>query len=199
MEVMLKRGAKRLYRHKVYCYQSVIETFKIFVKRAHFTERCELWRDCETRSIGQIMCDVFDGRVWRDFQLYDGIPFLAARRNYAFMLNVDWMQSFEHTIYSIDVIYLVLMNLPRSEQFKRQNVILVGIIPGPNELPLDINTYLSPLVDELLILWNDGVKICHDGLKLRFLKRCALLAIFRQAGKCADFSATNRGTVAISV
>lgn len=165
-EVTLKHGAKRLYPHKVYCYQSVIETLKTFVKRAHFTERCELWRNRETRSIGQIMCDVFDGRVWRDFQLYEGNPFLAAPRNYAFMLNVDWMQPFERTIYSIGVIYLVLMNLPRSERFKRQNVILVGIIPGPNEPPLNINTYLSPLVDELLILWNDGVNICHDGSQI---------------------------------
>ena len=92
------------------------------MKRPHFTERCELWRNREIRSIGQIMCDVFDGRVWRDFQLYDGKPFLASPRNYAFMLNVDWMQPFERTIYSIGVIYLVLMNLPRSERFKRQNV-----------------------------------------------------------------------------
>ena len=58
--------------------------------------------------------------------------------------------------------YLVLMNLPRSERFKPENVILVGIIPGPSEPKLNINTYLCPLVDELLILWNDGVKL-HDG------------------------------------
>ena len=49
------------------------------------------------------------------------------------------------------------MNLLRNERFKRENVILVGIIPGPSEPPLNINTYLSPLVDELLVLWNDGV------------------------------------------
>ena len=49
---------------------------------------------------------------------------------------------------------------------KGKTSILVGIIPGPSEPPLNINTYLSPLVDELLILWNDGVNICHDGSQI---------------------------------
>ena len=79
------------------------------------------------------------------------------------MLNVDWMQPFKHTIYSVGVMYLVLMNLPRSECFKTENVTLVGVIPGPSEPKLNVNAYLSPLVDELLILWNDGVKLRHFG------------------------------------
>ena len=112
------------------------------------------------------MVDVFDGWVWRDFQIYEGVPFLAAPRNYAFMLNVDWMQPFNHTTYSIGVIYLVLMNLPRAERFKKNNVILLGVIPGPSEPPLTINTYLSPLADELLILWNDGIMIRRPGLRI---------------------------------
>ena len=165
-EVSLKDGSKCLYPHRVYCYQSVIDTLKSFAKRAHFTERCELWRNRNIRSFGQIMCDVFGGRIWKDFQYYEGLPFLANPRNYALMLNVDWMQPFEHTPYSIGVIYLVIMNLPRSERFKRENVILVGIIPGPSEPPLNINSYLSPLVDELLVLWNDGVKIRHHGSQI---------------------------------
>ena len=112
------------------------------------------------------MVDVFDGWVWRDFQIYEGVPFVAAARNYAFMLNVDWMQPFNHTTYSIGVVYLVLMNLPRAERFKKDNVILLGVIPGPSEPPLTINTYLSPLLDELLILWNDGIMIRHPGLRI---------------------------------
>ena len=94
------------------------------------------------------------------------------------MLNVDWIQPFEHTTYSVGVIYLVLMNLPRHERFKRENVILAGIIPDPSEPPRNINTYLSPLVDELLILWNDGIMVRHSSLQIipeRF--RAALLCV----------------------
>ena len=165
-EVTLKNGSKRLYPHKVYCYQSLIKTLQTFTKRSGFTERCELWRNREVRSFAQVLCDVFDGRIWKDFQCFDGTPFLIEPRNYAFMLNVDWMQPFVHTAYSVGVIYLVLMNLPRSERFKRENVFLIGIIPGPCEPSLTINPYLSPLVDELLQLWNPGVALTHSGSPL---------------------------------
>lgn len=37
---------------------------------------------------------------------------------------------------------------------KRENVILIGIIPGPNEPKHDINTFLDPLVEELLLFWK---------------------------------------------
>ena len=165
-EVTLNDITKRLYPHKIYCYQSIIESIKRLVKRRNFVDHCELWRSREVRSVAQVMGDVFDGRVWRDFQTYEGVPFLAAPRNYALMLNVDWMQPFEHTTYSVGVMYLVLMNLPRHERFKRENVILVGLIPCPSEPQLNINSYLSPLVDELLILWNDGITIRHAGSQL---------------------------------
>ena len=45
------------------------------------------------------------------------------------------------------------MNLPRNEGFKVENVVLVGVIPGPHEPSGNINTYLEPLVKELL-LWE---------------------------------------------
>ncbi len=40
------------------------------------------------------------------------------------------------------------------------------MIPGPSEPKLNINTYLTPLVDELLILWESGVKLRHGGCLL---------------------------------
>ncbi len=109
------------------------------------------------------MCDVFEGRVWRDFQEVDGLSFLGSPRNYALMLNVDWLQPFDHTPYSVGVLYLVLMNLPRSEHFKRQNIFLVGIVPGPSEPKLNINSFLAPLVDELISLWEVGITLRHPG------------------------------------
>ncbi len=162
-EVTLSDGTTRLYPHKLFCYKSIVETLTQFVKRPGFTERCELWRNREVRSAHRIMCDVFEGRIWKEFQVFNGSSFLASRRNYAFMLNVDWMQPFEHTQYSVGVMYLVLMNLPRSERFKRENVFLVGIISGPNEPRNNINSFLKPLVDELLVLWDEGVMLRHSG------------------------------------
>lgn len=57
---------------------------------------------------------------------------------------------------------------------------LVGIIPGPTEPPLLINTYLNPLVSELLDLW-DGITFQIHGPHsdcLRTVKvRAALIGI----------------------
>ena len=49
------------------------------------------------------------------------------------LLHLYWFQPYTHTQTSIGVIYLTVLNLPRYLRYKRENVILVGIIPGPNE------------------------------------------------------------------
>lgn len=75
------------------------------------------------------------------------------------MLNVDWFQPFKHRKdISVGVLYMVVMNLPRSERFKRENVIIVGIIPVLSKEPPSLNTFLNPLVDELNVLWR-GIKV----------------------------------------
>ena len=50
---------------------------------------------------------------------------------------------------------MVITNLPRSERFKRQNLILVGIISSMIKEPAT-NTFLEPLVEELLPSWDEG-------------------------------------------
>ena len=160
-EVTLKSGQTRLYPFKVYGYQSVIGTLKRFLRRPGFTLKYELWRE---RGIPDgFLADVFYGRVWKEMQNVDGKPFLPAPRDYAFMLNVDWFQPFKHSLYSVGALYMVLMNLPRSERFKPENVFLVGIIPGPHETRFTINSYLQALVAELNHLWKDGITVRAHG------------------------------------
>ena len=87
------------------------------------------------------------------------------------------------------------MNLPREERFKPENVIIVGIIPGPKEPKGDINSFLKPLVDELIDFW-DGVIFedsCLPGgmLKLRvaLLSLCCDVPAARKCGGFAGHSA----------
>ena len=97
------------------------------------------------------------------------------------------MQPFEHTTYSVGVIYLVLMNLPRHEHFKTENVILAGIIPGPSEPPRNINTYLSPMAS-----WSDI--LVHKLFLIVFeLLYFVLLVISLPAEKCVVSLVTNPG------
>ena len=74
--------------------------------------------------------------------------------NLGFMLNVDWLQPYKHSHYSVRVLYLSFLNLPRSERYKENIiVIVVDCIPDPSE-PHNMNWFLKPMVDELLIMWG---------------------------------------------
>ena len=57
---------------------------------------------------------------------------------------------------SFGAIYLTVQNLPCEHRYKEENIILVGMIPGPKEPSLSINSYLSPLVEELKLGWDKG-------------------------------------------
>ena len=152
--IRLPSGKEKLYPCLIYCYNSVINSLQEMLRRPGFVSNCELWRKSYTSINTGSYFDIYDGKIWHDFQSYDGVPFLSLPYNFALHLNVDWFQPFKHTQHSEGVIYLSILNLPRSERFLQHNVILVGIIPGPKEPKKHINSFLAPLVKELLSLWK---------------------------------------------
>ncbi len=70
------------------------------------------------------------------------------------MLNIDCFNPFDDTQYSVGNVCLVIQTLPRSEHFKVDNIILIGLTPGPTEPSQTMNTYLVPLVNDLLKLYS---------------------------------------------
>lgn len=118
--------------------------------------------------------DVYDGRVWKQFLAPNDIPFLSLPYNFALCLNVDWFQPFKHSNYSCGAIYVAILNLPRSERYSSDNVILLGVIPCPKEPELTINSFLKPFVDELLQLWDGVAMKTHNSA---VLVRAALLCV----------------------
>ena len=61
--------------------------------------------------------------------MVSGQPFLSGPYyGLGLMVNVDWFQPYKHTTCSVGAIYLTIMNLPRSIRFKRENVILIGVL-----------------------------------------------------------------------
>lgn len=149
----------RLVPIKEYAYQPLSRSFAYLARREEFLNACERWRD-RMKSIPQgHLGDVYDGRVWQEFASDSTQQFLDTPYCYLLTLNVDWFQPFTHTQYSVGAMYLTVQNLPRSERYKEENVILVGIIPGPSEPSLTINSYLAPLVQELQQAWNTGIAV----------------------------------------
>ena len=122
-------------------------------------------------------CDIHNGMVWQDFSDLNGSPFLVTTGNLCLMLNIDWFNPYQDTQYSVGTIYLVVQNLPRSERFKVDNIILVGLIPGPRE-PKSVNTYLDLLVEDFRKLYR-GVNLpCPSGsVKVRAVLSCIVCDI----------------------
>ena len=67
------------------------------------------------------LSDVYDGRVWKKFNSADRRNFLTSPYSYLLTLSVDWFQLFDRGVYSV---YITVQNLPRSERFKSENVLV---------------------------------------------------------------------------
>ena len=164
----------KLRPRKVYVYNSVRSSLKKLFSRPGFSEKCELWRS--KFHSPDIYTDIYDGLVWNRFQNVSGWPFLELPNSLGLILNVDWFNPYKHIQYSVGMIYLVIGNLPRSERYKLENVIIVGVIPRPNEPKKHMNTFLEPLVNELLELW-DGSYLNTSSIFGIVPVRCALICV----------------------
>jgi hypothetical protein len=75
-------------------------------------------------------------------------------------LSVDWFNPFHNKIAgktaSTGVIFMTCLNLPPEERCKEENIFFVSVLPGRKQQPY-LDGVLSPLVNELLQYWEDGV------------------------------------------
>lgn len=172
--VELAGGHTYFYPFMTYCYLNLDISLQMLLNKPGFYNNCELWRERRT-EVG-MLCDVYDGEIWKNFQCFNNKPFLAESGNYALMMNFDFFQPYKHIQYSLGAIYVTVLNLPRGIRNKQENVILVGLIPGPREPQHDLNSYLSQFVNDLLKLW-DGIKFNIPAINCRKIVRCALVCV----------------------
>ena len=135
------------------------------------------------------MYDIKDANVYKSFKTKDGLDFCSDPTNLSFMLNFDFFNPFKHSTHSVGVLYLTLNNLPRECRFKFENTFILGIIPGPHEPSLNINSFLKPFVDELLIFWNEGKYFNINGQLVKF--KAAICADVPATRECLGFLANN--------
>ena len=149
----------------------------IMYKRPGFEDLLKKWTNRD--NIPGIISDIYNGEIWKTFPLSLNIPNAArffepetADRHLGIMINLDWFQPFKSAVYSCGAIYSVICNLPRNIRFKRENMLTLALLPGPNEVKLDkINHYLAPIIDELLELW-DGFNLPTAGKNVRLAVIC---------------------------
>lgn len=173
-EVHLSNNKTKFYPLKTFCYKNIIDNLEQFLSRPGFEAECNKWRNREV--IENHLGDLYDGDIWKEFQMYNGEPFLSQPNNYALMINVDWFQPFSRRRdLSLGVIYFVFMNLPRHLRFRMENIMLIGIIPSLKKEPGSLDYFLQPIINELNLL-SRGFQISpanKDPVFVKVLLLCA--------------------------
>ncbi len=122
----------------------------------------------------EYVTDVFEAEFLRTFegptpgQLFVNRPGKEGR--YAFALSFDFFRTEGMKINgastSSGLISAACLNLPLNIRYNPENMYIAGIVPGPHE-PLndELNHYIRPLIDDLLVTWERGVHYsrtaCH--------------------------------------
>ena len=81
--------------------------------RSGFEKSLQHWAN--RLSDENIMTDIYDGNVQKTFKEGSEKFFQneVADSHIRLMLNLDWFQQYDSTVYSIDVIYTAICNLPQ--------------------------------------------------------------------------------------
>jgi hypothetical protein len=79
-------------------------------------------------------------------------------------MSIDGMNPFMNSSTHITwPIVLMILNLPPWMCDKWKYIMMSELIPGPQQLGNDIDTYFRPLVEDLKELWyNDGVQVWDE-------------------------------------
>ena len=138
----------------IYPVGSIKQQLYMMYQRPDFEK---MLRHSRRRNIPEgIFSDIYEGNIWRTFSIdpSNPSPFFDKTMldtHIGLAINVDWFQPFQYTTHNTGAIYGVLCNLPRESRFKPENILTLGIIPGPHKLKQgQINNILAPIVDELL-------------------------------------------------
>ncbi len=188
-----KNNSNIIKPKKRYVYNSVKATLEKFFMRNNFEKQIEEWKLRTT--VPGFMFDIYDGHFFKDFKKEgEDEPFINKDCSLMLSLNVDWFQPTKSMNYHVGAIYLVINNLPRAERYKQHNLILVGLMPGPNEPSLsDVNHFLRPMVDELIELYEGVIIRTTTNPHGKFV-RCALASVncdIPAAKKVCGFTAFN--------
>ncbi|XP_021733411.1 uncharacterized protein LOC110700209 [Chenopodium quinoa] len=143
---------------KVLGYFPIIPRFKRMYSDPVDAEKLT-WHKFGRKKVG-LLRHPADSPQWRfiDGQLPD---FGSEERNLRLGLSTDGMNSYSSlsSIHSTWPVMLVAYNLPPSLCMKRKYIMLSMLISGPKQPGNDIDEYLAPLINDLKLLWEEGVEV----------------------------------------
>lgn len=132
----------------------------------------------------QNLKDIFDGKFYKDTVLrYPNFFYSPNHEKLHFALFVDGFQPFEGVQYTLWAVILICLNLPHEIRMKSENLHILSLIDGPHE-PSDFQQYLKPIVDEFLVLWEQGMT-AYDASRQRRVLFKGMLACCIQDGRAS--------------
>jgi Transposase family tnp2. len=100
---------------------------------------------------------------------------------FIFALNLDFFHpegvSMRSDSTSCGVISMVCLNLPPDLRYKAENMYLAGIIPSSEPHLTEINHYLRPVIDSMVVSWGRGVRFSRTASRNGRMTRCAIAPV----------------------
>src|SRR6266516_7461463 len=129
-------------------------------RRPGFESLLKKWGNRDSKV--NLYTDIYDGEIWKTFP--SSVDNLAEQQQFftpntadshlGIMINLNWFQPFDSASYSTGAIYGVICNLPCDVRFKKENMLILALLPEPDKVKLHkINHYLVSIVGELLEFW----------------------------------------------
>jgi hypothetical protein len=137
-----------------------------------------------------------DGSQWRKIDRKSK-DFAKEARNIRSGLSRDGFNPFGEfsSGHSTWPVTLCMFNLPGWMCMKQKFIMMPVLIQGPKQLGNDVDVYIRPLVDELLLLWKkDGVRVWDENKQENFNLRVLLFVTINDWPTLSNLSGhSNKG------
>jgi len=153
-------------------YLSPIDRLRRLFSNPRDSKLMQWWALDGCKKGDGVLCQPFDAQQCKGFDVkypkYGEDP-----RNERFSWSTDGMNPFDDrtSTHSTWPFLLSIYNLPPWSFMKRKYFLLTMIISGPKAPGIDIDVFLEPLMQEMEILWKEGVEMWDDLVKSAFTLR----------------------------
>ncbi|KAA0063971.1 transposase [Cucumis melo var. makuwa] len=155
-------------------YFSIVSRFLRMFKNSEYAKNL-CWH-ANDRKVNGVLRHPADTPSWR---LVDHLwpDFGSEPRNLCLGLSTDDINPYGDLSmkYSCWHVIATIYNLPPWLCIRRKYLILTMLISGPKQPRYDINVYLAPLIDDLKLMWEEGVQCFNAHRNEIFTMRAVLL------------------------
>ncbi|KAL4038405.1 hypothetical protein IC575_002025 [Cucumis melo] len=155
-------------------YFPIVPRFLRMFKNSEYAKHL-CWH-ANDRKVDGVLRHPADTPSWR---LVDHLwpDFGSEPRNLRLGLSTDGINPYGDlsTKYSCWPVIATIYNLPPWLCMRRKYLMLTMLISGPKQPGYDINVYLAPLIDDLKLMWEEGVQCFDAHRNERFTLRAVLL------------------------